>query len=217
MTDKRKNTVLIYATLAVLSYALHVMIGSLLYEGYNPLAQAVSDLTADDAPGRVVARLFSGVYGFFSVLALVLIVRQYRLIKDKNLALALILLLCMLMISAIGYALFPLSTTGYAGSVQDVMHMVTTGFVVVLTLVSVLLFLRYFYKINETFYVVATVVLLFILMLSPLMMVIIDQAYFGLIERFSVYGVVAYFFMVVWYVCYHRDVVFNRFNNAEGF
>ena len=39
-------------------------------------------------------------------------------------------------ISAVGYRMFPLSDSGYAGAFQDVMHMVTTALVVLLSIVS---------------------------------------------------------------------------------
>ena len=39
-------------------------------------------------------------------------------------------------ISAIGYRMFPLSESGYAGAFQDVMHMVVTAAVVLLSIVS---------------------------------------------------------------------------------
>ena len=39
-------------------------------------------------------------------------------------------------ISAIGYRMFPLSSSGYAGAFQDAMHMTVTAAVVLLSIVS---------------------------------------------------------------------------------
>jgi hypothetical protein len=37
------------------------------YEGYNPLAQAISDLTALNSPSRNIAGIFSTLYGICAV------------------------------------------------------------------------------------------------------------------------------------------------------
>lgn len=42
-------------------------------------------------------------------------------------------------ISSVGYDLFPLSASGYAGTLQDKMHVVVTVLVVVLSLLSLIL------------------------------------------------------------------------------
>ena len=41
-------------------YFLHVILGEINYPGYQPLAQAVSDLTAATAPSREIASALSG-------------------------------------------------------------------------------------------------------------------------------------------------------------
>jgi len=48
---------------SVILYFLHVILGEAFYEGYNPLAQAISDLTALNSPSKNIARLFSMLYG----------------------------------------------------------------------------------------------------------------------------------------------------------
>ena len=58
----------LFGIFAVIFYFLHVIIGNIFYEGYNPLAQAVSDLTAANSPSRNAAQVFAFIYGIFSVL-----------------------------------------------------------------------------------------------------------------------------------------------------
>lgn len=41
---------------ALASYFAHVAVGTRAYDGYDWLSQAISDLTADDAPGASLAR-----------------------------------------------------------------------------------------------------------------------------------------------------------------
>ena len=50
----------------ILFYLLHDIVGALNYPGYIWLSQAVSDLTATDAPSYVIASGLSSVYGLFS-------------------------------------------------------------------------------------------------------------------------------------------------------
>lgn len=68
----RKNLWFISGPLAFVFYVLHDLLGSLHYPGYNPLTQAVSDLTAASAPSRWIAQPLSSCYGFLSVICSVL-------------------------------------------------------------------------------------------------------------------------------------------------
>lgn len=56
--------------------------------------------------------------------------------KTKLLRIGIYLFAIMEWISAVGYRMFPLSSSGYAGAFQDVMHMVTIALVVLLSIVS---------------------------------------------------------------------------------
>jgi len=53
---------------AAIFYFLHVYFGVQNYPNYNSLSQAVSDLTAVDAPSFVIASRYSSLYSLFSVL-----------------------------------------------------------------------------------------------------------------------------------------------------
>ena len=59
----------LYAILSIVFYLLHDIVGSINYPGYDWMSQAVSDLTATDAPSFVVASGFVTVYKIFSCLA----------------------------------------------------------------------------------------------------------------------------------------------------
>jgi hypothetical membrane protein len=49
----------LFGVIGVFFYFLHVILGTLFYEGYNPMAQAISDLTASNSPSKNIAMLFS--------------------------------------------------------------------------------------------------------------------------------------------------------------
>lgn len=197
MKTRLKPIIALFAGIAVISYFLHVLIGRLYYPDYQWLSQAISDLTADNAPGRSIARFFSTLYGIFSVIAMMGAYWLVRLDSQKHFKIAVLLFAIMLTTSTIGYAFFPLSESGYAGTFQDVMHMIVTGLVVVLTMISMILFAISFKKTNQIKAFYSTLLAITILLFSGIGTGVISPDYFGLVERFSVYTVVLYFGFII--------------------
>ena len=50
------NIASLFGVIGVVFYFLHVICGGIFYEGYNPLAQAISDLTALGSPSRNIGK-----------------------------------------------------------------------------------------------------------------------------------------------------------------
>jgi hypothetical protein len=190
MNQKMKKWFFIFAIFAILSYFTHVWIGTFFYQGYNPLSQAISDLTADDSPVKHITRIFSNLYGFLSVIVVIGFILFRKEFKRKIVRLGILLFSIMMIVSAVGYALFPLSEAGLAQSFQDIMHMVVTIIVVSLTIISlILLAIGFKYKV----YRAITITGFMLLMLSSLSMPLVGPNYFGVMERVNVYTVVLYF------------------------
>ena len=92
-------------------------------------------------------------------------------------------------ISAVGYRMFPLSSSGYAGAFQDVMHMVTTALVVLLSIVSLTMIIVAGTKSkNCRSYGVCAAVALAMMLVGAMGMKIVPAEYFGVVERFSVFA-----------------------------
>ena len=92
-------------------------------------------------------------------------------------------------LSAVGYRMFPLSDSGYAGAFQDVMHMVVTVLVVVLSIVSLTTIIIAGAKNkNCRSYCICAAVALGMMLVGALGMKIVPSAYFGVVERFSVFA-----------------------------
>lgn len=90
-------------------------------------------------------------------------------------------------ISAVGYRMFPLSTGGYAGEFQDIMHMVTTGIAVLLSIASQTVIIIAGAKDRRCrSYGVCAAVALGMMLVGAVGMKIVPAAYFGVVERFSV-------------------------------
>jgi hypothetical membrane protein len=68
--------------LSVVLYFLHVILGGIFYEGYNPLAQAMSDLTALNSPSRNIAQIFSMLYGVCTIIFSVVFFAYFK--KRRN-------------------------------------------------------------------------------------------------------------------------------------
>ncbi|HBU11245.1 MAG TPA: DUF998 domain-containing protein [Clostridiales bacterium] len=210
MVNKRTRAqwfILILGLAGTVCYFLHVIIGSMHYPGYDPLTQAVSDLTAANAPSRELASAFTHSNGICTVALCILLCVFYEGKVNKPFRLGIYLFVAMQGVSAVGYTLFPLSGSGYAGAFQDTMHMVVTVLVVVLSIASMILiavgcFRRRTYK------------LLGILSLIALGLMFLGSigtgalpAYFGVAERFSVYSVVLYCAVLAVFAFYDRESI----------
>ena len=119
-------------TVSFLSYTAAVVLSPLAYPGYNWMAQAVSDLSAANAPSLALWNQLSALYNTCEVVCVTLVCIGLQGQKTKLLRTGVSLFAIMEWVSAIGYRMFPLSESGYAGAFQDVMHMVVTAAVVVL-------------------------------------------------------------------------------------
>ena len=182
----------LFGILAFIFYILHDVLGALNYPGYNPFKQAVSDLTAIDAPSFHIARSLSFIYGIFTILTLL---ATLKLMENKNKVLkrATKTFLITSIVSTIGYTLFPLSSKGYDGSLISFVHVyVITILVVLLSISSLILFIIGFIKEKNKLMIILTIITLLFMMLGAILSSIVNPNYFGVVERFSTYSVVVY-------------------------
>mgnify|MGYP001079499151 FL=1 len=95
-----------------LSYALAVIFSPLAYPGYHPLVQAVSDLSAADAPSLALWNQLSAGYNACEVVCATIVCVGIQGQKTTLLRAGIYLFAIMEWISALGYRMFPLSTSG---------------------------------------------------------------------------------------------------------
>lgn len=171
-----------------LSYTAAVVFAPLTYPGYNWMAQAVSDLSAANAPSLALWNQLSALYNACEVVCATVVCIGIQGQKTKLLRSGIYLFAIMEWISAVGYRMFPLSSSGYAGAFQDVMHMVTTALVVLLSIVSLTMIIVAGTKSKNcrSYGVCAAVALA--MMLVGAMGMKIPAEYFGVVERFSVFA-----------------------------
>ena len=172
-----------------LSYTAAVVFAPLAYPGYNRMAQAVSDLSAANAPSLALWNQLSAFYNVCEVVCATVVCIGIQGRKTKLLRSGIYLFAVMEWISAVGYRMFPLSDSGYAGAFQDVMHMVITAFVVLLSVVSLTVIIAAGVKNkNCRSYGVCAGVALGMMLVGALGMKIVPVEYFGAVERFSVFA-----------------------------
>ena len=172
-----------------LSYTAAVVFAPLAYPGYNWLAQAVSDLSAANAPSLSLWNQLSAFYNVCEVVCVTVVCIGIQGQKTKLLRMGIYLFAVMEWISAVGYRMFPLSDSGYAGAFQDVMHMVITALVVLLSIVSLTTIIVAGVKSKECCsYDVCASIALAMMLVGAMGMKIVPTDYFGVIERFSVFA-----------------------------
>lgn len=172
-----------------LSYAAAVVFAPLAYPEYDWLSQAVSDLSAANAPSLALWNRLSALYNVCEVVCVTVVCLGVQHKQNKLLKTGVYIFAAMEWISAIGYRAFPLSDSGYTGTAQDVMHMVVTVAVVLLSIVSLVLVIVAGARDKTCLsYCICAAVALCMMLVGALGMKIVPAAYFGVVERFSVFA-----------------------------
>ena len=172
-----------------LSYTAAVVFAPLAYPGYNWMAQAVSDLSAANAPSLALWNQLSALYNVCEIVCVTVVCIGIQGRKTKLLRSGIYLFAVMEWISAVGYRMFPLSDSGYAGAFQDVMHMAVTALVVLLSIVSLVIIIVAGVKSKSCrSYGVCAAVALAMMLVGAVGMKLVPAAYFGVVERFSVFA-----------------------------
>ncbi len=191
-TGKRKsllNMCGLLGAVSLLSYAAAVVFSPLAYPGYDPLAQAVSDLSAANAPSLALWNRLSSLYNVCEVMCVMMVCVGIAGVGTRLLRAGIYTFAAMEWISAVGYRSFPLNDSGYAGTLQDVMHMVVTALVVVLSIVSLtLVIIAGARDAGCRSYGICAAVALCMMLVGALGMKLVPAAYFGVVERFSVFA-----------------------------
>lgn len=172
-----------------ISYFAAVVFSPLAYEGYDWLSQAVSDLSASNAPSLGLWNELSSLYNVCEVLCVACVCAGIQKSKNKTLKTGIYIFGIMEFVSAVGYRAFPLSESGFGGTFKDVMHMVTTAVVVCLSIASLVLVMIAGYKNKkDLIYAIFATVALAMMLVGALGMKIVPQKFFGVVERFSVFA-----------------------------
>ncbi len=174
---------------SLLSYTAAVVFSPLAYPGYDWMAQAVSDLSAANAPSLALWNQLSALYNVCEVVCVTAVCVGLQGQKTKLLRTGVYLFAVMEWSSAVGYRMFPLGDSGYAGAFQDVMHMVITALVVLLSIASLMLIIIAGARDKGCrSYGVCAATALGMMLIGAVGMKLVPAGYFGVVERFSVFA-----------------------------
>ena len=174
---------------AFLSYTAAVVFSPMAYPGYDWMAQAVSDLSAANAPSLSLWNQLSSLYDVCTLICAMMVCVGIQGKKSKLLRVGIYIFTAMEWVSAVGYSLFPLSDSGYAGTFQDRMHIISTVLVVVLSIVSLVMIIIAGIKDKSCrSYGICAGIALGMMLVGALGMNMVPKAYFGVVERFSVFA-----------------------------
>ena len=194
MTKKKLvNYLCLSGIISVLFYIAHDVIGAMKYPEYNWMSQAVSDLTATDAPSFIVASSYVAVYKILCSICCIALCIIIKNEKKKSLRLGVYLFSIMNFISAIGYSLFPLTSAGYDGSMGSFIHVyILTTLVVLLSILSLILIAIGSFKSDYKILGILSIISLLLMFVGAIGSATVSKEIFGIIERFSTYSAVIF-------------------------
>ena len=196
MNRKLINWLGLTGVVAFISYTLAVIISPSAFPGYNWMEQAVSDLSAESAPSRMLWNQISALYGVCSVVCVTCVSIYISESRTSNrlFRIGMYLFTIMNWISNVGYTMFPLADSGKEiASFQEIMHIAVTAAVVLLSIISlVCLIIAGFKKDGIRGIGIWAAVALIMMMIGAIGQKAVPPQYFGIVERFSVFAAVGF-------------------------
>lgn len=179
----------IFGMLGALGYVFHIVLGGILWKGYNQLMQPISDLTASGAPDRVLLGNILFLYGppaiIFSFSAFMFLGKFAPKVSRIGM-----LLFFFMQIVSFSYRYFPEDLPGSPITFMGTMHIVVTGLIVPLTILSPLLVGIGFRRMQSFksfgIYSIITGIMIFIAGGTTAIFFANKLPYFGLVERINI-------------------------------
>lgn len=186
---------------SLLSYTAAVIFAPAAYPGYDWLAQAVSDLSADTAPSRALWNQLSALYMPCGIVCCTLCALGVQGRLNKPLRIGVYLFAVMNWVSAVGYAMFPLPSSGVPEGFQGTMHLVVTGAVVLLSIGSLILIIVGGFRRNTLVSLgISAAAALGLMLLGAVGTGVVPAEYFGIPERFSVFAATGFNAALGWHL-----------------
>ena len=178
---------------SLVSYAAAVVFAPRAYPGYDWLSMAVSDLSAESAPSRTLWNQLSALYMPCGIVCCTASCIAAAGKYNPTLRIGIYLFAVMNWVSAVGYAMFPLTGAGTPNGFQNTMHLIVTGAVVALSIASLVLIILggWIQKQCRSLGGWAAAALL-MMMLGAVGVNLLPSGYFGLAERFSTFAAVGF-------------------------
>lgn len=178
---------------SLLSYTAMVVFAPLAYPGYNWQSQAVSDLSAASSPSLGLATQLNALFGPAGIVCIMMVCIAIHGKLNKILRTGIYIFASMLWLTNVGYTMFPLTESGFASTFQDYMHGIVTVAVVLLSILSLVLIMIGGYRKRRFFSLaVCATIALIGLLIGGIGVNVVPQAYFGTVQRISLFATVGF-------------------------
>lgn len=181
--------------ISLLSYTAMVVFSPLAYPGYNWMTMAVSDLGAVGAPSESLSSQLNAFFGPCGIVCIMAVVVAAAALNSKVLKTGIYFWAAMEWICNVGYKCFPWVEGADLSSFQNIMHLVVTVAVVVLSILSLVLIAvggwREKNSSMKSLSIWAIVCLVF-MMGGAMGTGLLPKSVFGLFERFSTFSAVVF-------------------------
>ena len=192
MKRTKLETLGILGVVSLISYTAMVTISPFFYPGYNSMTMAVSELTAEGAPSKAMADQLNALFGPCGLVSITAFWASLDKDKPKSFRIGIALFMAMEWVCSVGYSLFPWISGESSMYFQNIMHMVVTVAVVVLSLLSLIVLSFSSAKAGLKSLGVWAIVALIAMIMGPIGTSFLPSSVFGLFERFSTFSAVVF-------------------------
>lgn len=190
--EKNLKRLGILGIISLLSYTAMVVFSPLAYPGYDWMCMAVSDLSAEGAPSEALAAQLNALFGpcaIVSIMAVCVGISECRLKKLKS---GIYCFAAMEWICNVGYELFPWVSDATTSEPQNILHILVTVSVVVLSLIALLLIIIGAKGNSLKSLRTWAIICLAAMLIGPIGTALLPKTVFGLFERFSTFSAVVF-------------------------
>lgn len=194
------------------------LISRRVYPGYDWMGQAISDLFALNAPSRELYTQLSSVAGTSGIVCATVACLYVRNRLNRPLRVGIYLMAVLNWVNNLGYSLFPLTESGYAGTFQDFIHaFVVTPAVVILSIASLVTIMvgGYRHRKYRSIAIFATVSLC-CMIIGAIGLGVVPPAYGGVMERLSVFSASGFIVVLGCYIFIGFDLVEREHQTASA-
>lgn len=190
--EKRVRTLGLLGLISLLSYTAMVVLSPLAYPGYDWMSMAVSELSAEGAPSQSLANQLNALFGPCGLVSIMAVCIGVADCRSKLLKSGIYFYAAMEWACNVGYSLFPWIMDASSSNLQNVMHLVVTGLVVVFSLVALVLIAMGARREQMKTLSIWAIVCLAAMLIGPIGTSLLPQTVFGLFERFSTFSAVVF-------------------------
>jgi hypothetical membrane protein len=189
MEIKMNRKPAILGMVAPIIYVFHVVYGGLLWAGYSHIRQPISDLSATGAPDRDLLQGILYIYGILLVIFTIYAFLYFKKSDNKTIKVAMAIFITAQIVS-ISYGFFPEDLSGAEATFTGTMHLVVTGLIVPLTILTPFVSGIAFRKIEgfrslSLYSYITTAIIFFVGGLTVILMANKSEV-FGLFERINI-------------------------------